>query len=287
MIRRLLFLSYMLFLPFQLFPQTIRIWGENPEVKKMKRSELTAYMAGEENNKGVAVIVCPGGSYCYLGMKQEGHQVAEWLQSQGISAFVLRYRVGMHGNRHPAMIQDLQRAIQIVREDYTSSCGIDPCKIGIMGFSAGGHLVGTAGTYSGINFMKDLGIEPDVSLRPDFVSMIYPVVSMTDSIAHKKSRRFLLGGKSDRELRKMMSLEQNVHRDIPPTFIVHCKGDKTVDYRNAVYYKQALKEKDIPCQFTLYDEKGHGFGINPKQGKGEAPTWNEQFIPWLQEIEIL
>ncbi|MDR3193896.1 MAG: alpha/beta hydrolase [Tannerella sp.] len=248
----------------------------------MKRTEMTAYIAGE-NSTGVAVIICPGGSYCYLGMNGEGHRVAKWLQENGISAFVLRYRVGMYGNRYPAMIQDLQRAIQIVREDYADR-GVVPEKVGVMGFSAGGHLAGTAATYFETDYLESAGIQTRVSLRPAFVAMIYPVVSMTDSIVHKKSRRNLLGRHYTEDLRHRMSLEQNVRQDMPPVFLIHCRRDRTVDCRNAICYQQALTAKQVPCAFTLYDEKGHGFGINCKHIEKHATAWTEIFIPWLQEI---
>lgn len=265
---------------------TIKLWDEcNLATKKMAFSEITAYIA-ERNPSGVAVIICPGGSYCYLGMNVEGRDVAEWLQENGISAFVLRYRIGMLGNHHPAMIQDLQRAIQFVRENYLSY-GIDTTKIGVMGFSAGGHLAGLAATYFNNNYMESLGITPEVSLRPDFTVMIYPVVSMMDSIAHRRSRTNLLGRKYTPEMQKNMSLELNVHTDIPPVFLVHCRYDKTVDYRNAFYYSKALKDSGVSCDFTLYEEKGHGFGINPDDPKRKAPTWINDLIPWLKGIKII
>lgn len=262
---------------------TIKLWDNLSATKKMKQSEMTVFIA-ENNPDGTAVIICPGGSYCYLGFKNEGIKVAKWFQKNGISAFVLRYRVGMYKNRHPAMIQDLQRAIQIVRENY-SVYNIDTCKVGVVGFSAGGHLAGTAATYYNINFMEELGVETTVSLRPDFVAMIYPVVSMTDSIGHKKSRRNLLGSNYTPELQKMMSLEQNVHSGIPPVFMIQCTKDQTVDYRNAFYYKDALRKKGVRCDFTLYDEKGHGFGIDPDSDK--APSWINRFTPWLKKINMI
>lgn len=262
---------------------TIKLWTDAFESKKMKQSELTAYIAND-NLSGSAVIICPGGSYCYLGIRNEGYKVAEWFQKKGISAFVLRYRTGSKNNRHPAMIQDLQRAIQLVKENH-ADYGIDPNRVGVVGFSAGGHLAGTAATYYHINFMEELDIKPDVSLRPDFVAMIYPVVSMTDSIGHKKSRRNLLGKAYTPELKKMMSLEQNTHPGIPPVFMIHCTEDQTVDYRNALYYKEALKKTGVRCDFTLYDEKGHGFGIDPKSDK--APSWINQFLPWLRDIRMI
>jgi len=260
--------------------QTIRIWDEKAATKKMKQVRLTPFIA-ENNSTGIAVIICPGGSYRYLGTKIEGSRVAEWLQKNDISSFVLHYRTGSSKNRHPVMIQDLQRAIQVVRENH-ATYRIDAEKVGVMGFSAGGHLAGIAAIYHQTNFMEELGIAPTVSLRPDFVAMIYPVVSMTDSIAHKKSRRNLLGTRYTTEMRHMMSLELNVHNDMSPVFMIHCTKDKTVDYRNALYYYEALTQQGIPCDFTLYEESGHGFGIN--SNSANAPSWINRFIPWLYQV---
>ena len=263
--------------------KTVKLWDESVATKKMKQAEMITFIA-ENNPGGLSVIICPGGSYCYLGIKNEGIKVAKWFQDNGISAFVLRYRVGFRHNKYPAMIQDLQRGIQLVRENYAANC-IDTCKVGVIGFSAGGHLAGTAATYYDINYMEELGIEPNVSLRPDFVAMIYPVVSMTDSLAHKRSRRNLLGYRYPPELKHKMSLELNVHTGMPPVFMIHCKNDKTVNYRNALNYYLALTNQGIHCDFTLYDQKGHGFGIDPDSQN--AASWINHFIPWLRDIHVI
>ena len=263
--------------------QSIKIWNQKNVTKKMKRVEMISFMA-ENNKKGLAVIICPGGSYYYLGMNHEGVKVAKWLQQNGITAFVLRYRTGLRKSKHPAMIQDLQRALQLVKENH-ATWQIDSCKVGVMGFSAGGHLAGTAATYYQTNFMKELGVEPHCSLRPDFVAMIYPVVSMTDSLAHKRSRHYLLGEHCSSELQHQLSLEQNVHDDMPPVFMIHCRKDKTVDYRNALYYSKALSMKDVSYDFTLYDESGHGFGINPVSH--QASSWINNYMIWLRKINMI
>jgi len=263
--------------------KTIRLWDEKVATKKMKHAAMMAFIA-ENNPDGLAVIICPGGSYRYLGIKKEGYKVAKWFQKNGISAFVLRYRVGIRNNRFPAMIQDLQRGIQLVKENYAIYC-IDTCKVGVIGFSAGGHLAGTSATYFDINFIKELGIETKTSLRPDFAVMIYPVVSMTDSLAHKKSRHNLLGKRYSPELQHMMSLEFNAHAQMPPVFLIHCKKDRKVNYLNALYYYRALINEGVQCNFTLYDEKGHGFGINPKSKK--AASWINNFHPWLRDIQMI
>lgn len=264
----------------------IRIWAgiDNKEVKKSV-SELTVYLPEIGKSNGSAVIVCPGGSYCYLGMKHEGYQVAEWLNSMGFTAFVLRYRVGMRGYHYPAMIQDLQRSLQIVREK-ADSFHINTKSVGVMGFSAGGHLVGTAAEYYNENFMSTLGIQPNVSLRPDFTVMLYPVVSMHDSIAHQKSKRNLLGKRyHDKELENKMSLEDNLHEGMPPIFLMQAKGDKTVDYRNSFYLNRELVKKNMSVHYLLYPCVGHGFGIDPKRNK-EASQWIYDCEKWFSSIGI-
>lgn len=262
--------------------QTLKIWEGISWSKKQKRSELTVYLPEKEKNTGIAVILCPGGSYCYLGIHREGHRVARWLQSRGMAAFVLRYRVGMYGNRYPAMIQDLQRSIQIVRE-RSAEWNIDTGKVGVMGFSAGGHLAGTAGIYFRENFMRSLGIEPKVSLRPDFVAMIYPVVSMEDSLVHRKSRRNLLGRRYDPELADKMSLERHVFPGMPPVFILHCRDDRTVKVANSEVFVHNMEKQALEYKACFYKKGNHGFGLQPGE-QTDSHNWAAGFEAWLKEV---
>jgi len=251
--------------------QKIKLW-EGPDVTlKQKWSELFVYLPEKTNTSGISVIICPGGSYYWLAMNSEGFSVAKYLNEQGITAFVLKYRTALLGNHYPAMIQDLERAMQLVKAN-SQKYGINPEKIGLMGFSAGGHLAGTAAVYS------------NIPLKPYFAAMIYPVVSMEDSICHQKSRRNLLGRKYPDELKQRMSLEKNVHSDMPPIFLLHCKNDKKVNYHNSVVFDKALTEKNVKHTFLLLDKcghVGHGFGIQPK---GNASGWIEEFISWILNI---
>ncbi|MDR1416437.1 MAG: alpha/beta hydrolase [Prevotellaceae bacterium] len=259
----------------------IKLWdGAGQTTGKQKSRELTAYLPESEKSTGISVILCPGGSYHHLGMRGEGHKVAKFLQRQGIAAFVLRYRVGMYRNKHPAMIQDVQRAIMLVKS-MCSANGLDAGKVGVMGFSAGGHLAGMAATYFDTCFVEASGVVPQVSLKPAFVAMIYPVVTMQqEDIVHKKSRRNLLGTSSSMpEAERYLSLEQQVRPDMPPVFLLQCKDDKIVDYRNSVRYEEALSAKGVSCRFLLYEQGGHGFGIVPK---GEAEGWRHDFVAWLK-----
>jgi len=268
----------------------IKLWDDADNTRKQKWSELTVFLPEKPDTSGISVIVCPGGSYYWLDMDNEGFSVAKYLNKQGITAFVLKYRTAQRNNNYPAMIDDLQRALQIVKEN-SEEYKINPEKIGVMGFSAGGHLAGTAAIYSDMGF-SDMRYETKENLTSHilqsqiyFAAMIYPVISMTDeNIVHKKSRKNLLGKNYSDELKQTMSLEKNVRTDMPPIFLLHCTGDKTVDYRNSVVFAEALTEKNVPHKFLLLDEYGkggHGFGIQPN---GKATGWIEVFIKWLFEL---
>ncbi|MDR3188615.1 MAG: alpha/beta hydrolase [Prevotellaceae bacterium] len=274
-----------LILPFCGHPlsgQTIKLWKGIPSATcRQKLGEITAYFPDAEKNTGVSVIVCPGGSYHHLGLRGEGHRVAKFLQREGIAAFVLRYRVGMFGNSHPAMIQDLQRAMALVRE-MCAAHRLDPGKVGVMGFSAGGHLAGVAGAHFDTCFVSPPDAAPQALLKPAFVAMIYPVVTMQEEeIVHRRSRRNLLGSQRTSEMERYLSLELQVRPDMPPVFLLHCKHDKTVDYRNSLRYYEALQEKNVPCKLLLYDQPGHGFGVAPK---GKAAGWHHEFVQWVKAL---
>ncbi|MCL1967955.1 MAG: alpha/beta hydrolase [Bacteroidetes bacterium] len=263
-----------------LFGETVKIW-KNTELRRTK-SEMYIFYPDADKNNHTAVIICPGGSYCYLGIRQEGYEVAKKLTKQGFTAFVLRYRVGIAAH-YPDMIQDLQRAIQLVRQN-AQQYNIDEEKVGIMGFSAGGHLAGTAATYFNENFMETLGIKPQVSLKPYFTVMIYPVVTMRNLLAHQKSRKSLLGAKPAEELLYKMSLEENVHNNMQNLLILQAKDDKTVDYQNSVILSNHLTQKNINHKFILYNTGGHGFGALPKAGT-EFAVWFDDFLKWHNEIK--
>lgn len=258
----------------------INIW-EGTSVKK--HVELTPYLA--DGDSCIAIIICPGGSYFWHDTKTEGYDVAEWLQSNGISAFVLNYRTGyvpafithyrllFRGNRYPDPQDDLRRAIQYVKQNATQY-KIDPEKIGAMGFSAGGHLVMSAAEL----FEK--------KNRPAFVVPIYPVVTMTHESVHKRSRRGLLGDSrvKNLSLRDLLSLERHVSEDCPPVFLVNCKDDPVVDYRNSELLDSALTAAKVPHVYIQYETGGHGFGASSSKGTEECRAWKAEFIEWLKEI---
>lgn len=245
--------------------------------------KLTPYIIGGDNNIGV--VVCPGGSYFWHDSETEGHEVAKWLNNNGISAFVLDYRTAyvpafifhhrylFRGNRYPDPQDDLRQAIKIVREN-ASEFGVDSTKIGAMGFSAGGHLVMSSAELF------------DPQYRPNFIVPIYPVVTMTEKCVHKRSRRGLLGDnkQNDPELKNLLSLERHVPEDCPPVFLVNCKDDPIVDYHNSVLLDSALTSKNIPHQYLLFETGGHGFGASETKGSAECREWKEAFLNWIKTI---
>ena len=254
--------------------EKVALWKDVHSMRN-ERSCFYVYAPSEETDTHAAVIICPGGSYHHLGMKNEGHQVAAWFTERGYHAFVLKYRVAMNGYHHPAMIQDFQRTIQLVREN-ASAYGIDPDKVGAIGFSAGGHLVTMAGVFGSQNFLKELEIEPSVSLKPDFVIPVYPVVSMEKPYAHRWSQISLIGRSATEETKHQFSMECQMTGQMPPVFLLACKDDKTVDYRNSLDLDQALTAAGVSHEFVLRDTGGHGFGMNY--------GWGDTLYSWLKKL---
>ena len=266
--------------------ETIYLWRN---VKGMEKQPSVMFMhkAKEDAPKThTAVIVCPGGSYHHLGLKGEGNTTATWFAENGVTAFVLKYRTAESFYHHPAMLQDIQRAIQIVREN-AEEWNIDVNKVGVIGFSAGGHLVTMAGEFFEThNELEKLGIPCNVSLRPDFTVPVYPVVTMQDDIAHRWSRNSLLGhgAKNQTQARKdEFSMELNVPENMPPTYIVVCKDDPVVIYENSFRLYKALQEKNIPSRLAVYDWGGHGFGMKDNDFMKEF-HWNQALKEWLVEL---
>lgn len=233
---------------------------------------LTYYAPAHPN--GQAVIICPGGGYVGTAGEKEGTVIAQALVEQGISAFVLKYRIPMDRtcvDRSLAPLQDAQEAIRQVRKG-AKQWGIDPHKIGIMGFSAGGHLAATAATH--FDFKADADNPDTTSVRPDFAILIYPVISFTDSLAHGGSRNNLIGPESTKERIDFFSNEKQVTKDCPPAFLVHAQDDGAVPVGNSVAYFMACTRAGVLAEMHLYPKGGHGFGIN-------NPTTTDQ---WMERL---
>ncbi|MFC2281876.1 MAG: alpha/beta hydrolase [Treponema socranskii subsp. buccale] len=270
-------------LPLSASRRAVFLWQG---VRSMKNCDSVMFMSRPENANGAALIICPGGSYHHLGMYNEGHCTAKRFNALGVTTFVLRYRVAQGGAHHPAQLEDIQRAIQLVREN-ARDYGIDPGRVGAIGFSAGGHLVTMAGAFaeSG-NELAKLGIDVKVSLRPDCVMAIYPVVSMRDDIANKWSRKSLLGKNMSEERKERFSMEKQIPPTMPPTYILACRDDPVVKFENSRLLYASLKAKHIPCRFAQYETGGHGFGM--LEGAFMKKThWNEDIEAWLKENGML
>jgi acetyl esterase/lipase len=270
------------------FPGKLKvyIWQiENEQSSRMK-SYLKIIVPETCNKTRIGVIICPGGSYAHMmGYKREGEDVGEWFAKQGITAFVLRYRVAENGYHHPAMIEDFQKSIDYVRK-HASEFDLDTNRIGAVGFSAGGHLALMSGVFSQDNYLNKIGVKTSSNLRPSFIVAIYPVVSMQDSLAHQRSRKNLLGKKFTKEQVNLFSLENQDLSGMPPVFISVCRDDKVVNCKNSIYLYNSLQDYHIPSELLIFEHGNHGYGIDAAKG-GDAANWNLKMMDWLKEIQIL
>ena len=258
--------------------------GDTPADKP----SVTVYLAPKDKANGAAVVVCPGGGYGFLADDHEGRQVAEFLNGLGVSAFVLKYRIvgkNRPGPLHPAPLEDAQRAIRLVRAK-AKEYGVDPARIGIMGFSAGGHLASTAGTHFDDGLLKDGDAIDKVGCRPDFLILAYPVISMEAGVTHGGSRINLIGPKPDDKLVELLSNDKQVTKSTPPTFIFHTTADTAVLPENATRFYLACKAAGVPVELHMYEKGKHGVGLgrDPKWTGGETSvaSWPDRLTEWLK-----
>ncbi len=247
------------------------------------RPALSFYRPPEARATGTAVVVCPGGGYRNLAMDHEGDQIARWLNSFGVAAFVLKYRLGPR-YRHPAPLQDAQRAIRTVRY-RAAELGLSPNRIGIWGFSAGGHLASTAAThFDGGNSGAADPIERQSS-RPDFLILCYPVISFATEHGHRGSLQNLLGPNPDPKLVDSLSTEKRVTAQTPPTFLFHTDEDKGVPAENSVLFYLALRKAGVPAELHIYEPGPHGVGLAPYDRV--LASWPDRLAEWFQTRGLL
>ena len=247
------------------------------------RPTITPYLVPAGHGTGTAVVVCPGGGYVNLAMDHEGDQIARWLNSIGVTAFVLKYRLGPR-YRHPIELGDAQRAIRTVRAK-AGQFRVMPDRVGIMGFSAGGHLASTAATHFDAGNPAATDAIERVGSRPDFAVLCYPVISFTTPYTHRGSMRALLGDNPDPKLAESLSNELQVTPQTPPTFLFHTNSDPVVPPENSMLFYMALRKAGVPAEIHIYANGPHGVGLAPTD---EAlSTWPARLADWLRGRGLL
>ena len=246
-------------------------------ISKVRNPTLTIYLPEKNKANGTAVIICPGGGYSIVAAQHEGYDVAKKFNEAGVAAFVLKYRLpDTETSSDPgiAPLQDAQQAILTVRKN-AEAWFIDPSRIGIMGFSAGGHLASTAATHFSKSYIPNAH---NISLRPDFLLLIYPVISADTVISHRGSFENLLGKNASSEKLKEFSNELMINAQTPPTFLVHASDDKGVNPENSIVFYEALLKNNIPAEMHIYQNGGHGFGLKNPLSKED---WFRTCLNWM------
>ena len=263
-------------------PEPVPLWpgaapGASGDEDRDKPS-LWVHLPPANKATGAGVVICPGGGYGILAVDHEGHQVAKWLNSIGVAGFVLKYRLGPH-YRYPAPLDDVQRAIRYVRAS-AEKFNVSPQRIGVMGFSAGGHLASTAATHFDEGAASSDDAVERVSCRPDFAILGYPVISMTAEFGHQGSKRNLLGDDPDPKLAELLSNEKQVTAETPPTFLFHTGEDRGVPVENSLAFYAGLVKAGVPAELHVYQYGPHGVGLAP--GDPVVSTWKERLADWLK-----
>jgi len=268
-------------------PQTIPLWQERAPGAVGDAPEdiptLTIYMPPNTAGPMTAVIVAPGGSYRALSINKEGRAPANYLNTLGIAAFVLKYRLGPKYH-HPIELGDMQRAIRTLRA-RAAEWHLDPARIGVMGYSAGGHLASSASTLFDRGDASSADPIDRVSSRPDFSILGYPVITLTEAWTHQGSKTNLLGDKPDAALARSLSTETRVTAETPPTFLFHTNADTVVPVENAIYYFLALRKAGVPAEMHVFKDGAHGAGM-PMQDPALS-EWPKVLANWLRASGFL
>ena len=253
-------------------------------VKDVTNPALYMYQPNDKTSDA-SVIICPGGGYSILAIDHEGYEIAGWFASRGITAFVLKYRLpqtNLFENAEIRPLQDAQQAIRVVRKN-AAKYGVSPDKIGIMGFSAGGHLASTASTHfnTQVGEITDTGI----SVRPDFSILIYPVITVNEAVTHSGSRGNLIGKNPSTENIEYFSNDLQVSSATPPTFLISTTDDG-VSPENSILYYQACRKYKVPVEMHIYEKGGHGYALK-KKGLGPVESWPERLEDWMMERKLM
>ena len=264
--------------------QEVREHGDILWITRVQTPDISVFLPTKQHATGQAVVICPGGGYSGLAYDWEGSDIAKWLNSKGIAGMVLKYRLpSATSQKSPrlAPLQDAKQAIRLVRKN-ASEWNINPTQIGVMGFSAGGHLASTLGTHFDD---PEADVENELSsihARPDFMVLIYPVISMISEMSHIGSRKNLLGVDATKELKEYYSNELQVSEHTPPTFLVHSSDDEAVPVENSLSFYQALLENNVETEMHIYPHGGHGYSL--ALDDGHLKYWPELLAQWLNSL---
>ncbi|WP_111708163.1 alpha/beta hydrolase [Lutibacter citreus] len=254
-------------------------------ISNVQKPAIEAYFTTKKLNTKKAILICPGGGYGILAWNHEGTNFAEWFASKGINAFVLKYRLPDSKSLtkpHLAPLQDAQRAMRIIRKN-AKKWNINENQIGVIGFSAGGHLASTIGTHYNYDAYKKQDKIDKVSAKPNFMGLIYPVISMQKGITHEGSKRHLIGSNPSEEMVNLFSNELQVNAETSPTFLLHSTIDKAVPIKNTLLFFEALQKNNVKTEMHIYPLGGHGFGF--AKGQNQLELWPELFYTWLINLK--
>jgi acetyl esterase/lipase len=251
--------------------------------EKVVTPDLTVFLPAPEKANGAAVLICPGGGYGVLAFDHEGNAIAKWLNDNGIAGIILKYRLPsdqIMTDKSIGPLQDAQEAMRVIRRN-AAEWRINPGRIGVIGFSAGGHLASTLSTHYA---EKVYEAKDNTSARPDFSLLIYPVVSFDTAITHMGTRNNLIGLKPDEKQVKRFSNELQITPDTPPAFLVHSADDDAVPVMNSIGYFRGLQKNKIPVELHIFQKGGHGYGLSPNGGT--ESSWPDLCIKWMKQMGI-
>jgi acetyl esterase/lipase len=298
----ILFAFAMMIFPIQAQNITLPLWNGTPPLQKemdlkeevvsegivrignVQIPTIEVYLPAKQIATGQAVVIFPGGGYSILAYDWEGTDFAKWLNSQGIAGIVVKYRLPKSASLtdpKEVPLMDAQRAIRLVRQN-ASGWNIDPTKVGIMGFSAGGHLASTLSTQYSHTVDRTMDAVDALSARPDFSILVYPVITFVNPAIHSGSMKALLGENQTEELKKRFSAELNVTEETPVTFLVHAGDDTGVPVENSLLYYAALRAKGVSASLHVYPKGGHGFAFG--MGKGPVENWRDVLLDWMKAL---
>ena len=256
-------------------------------ISNVQNPTLEVFLPSKKTATGQAIVICPGGGYSILAYDWEGIDIAKWYNAQGIAAVVLKYRLPKSSTLikpEIAPLQDAQKAIRLVRH-HAKKWNIDPGQVGVMGFSAGGHLASTLGTHYDENVLGDSKDPIDsLSARPDFMVLIYPVITFDKKHYHGGSKNNLIGKNASQKLIDYYSNDLQVSSQTPKTFLLHATDDKAVPVANSLLFYQALERNGVAVEMHIYPEGGHGFGLGI--GRGHLQQWPDRLKQWLNHIKV-